>query len=143
MWSHFNTYNESAFENFGVRAFFIVQNNVPTNYETTYKAWDKSDPRLVSQEAADKVVKMNAGDGTVTFMSQIGPAFKWADEFENPSKDALTRPVKILHYCNNLGKRMNIYDNSDYKPNNEWINKLKDENNNYLGVQCKCGTPEF
>merc|ERR1712194_671894 len=80
---------------------------------------------------------MGAGDGTVPWASLLGPIFKWADEF-NP-KDPKTAPVKLIHYCNNLGKRSF----GKYQTDEHWTKHLFARENSYLGLPCTCGTPEF
>jgi len=135
MFKNFNTYNASKFDSLGVRVYFVVQNNVQTQYEIEYTKWDSKDPTVVDQSSSKKI--MAAGDGTVNFMSQLGPAFKWADEFQASPKDQ--RPVKIIHYCNDLGTRIS----NKYQHDPLFDQKLKNNENAYLGIPCKCSSPEF
>jgi len=80
---------------------------------------------------------MGSGDGTVNFVSQLGPAFKWAEEFETSPKDQ--RPVKIIHYCNDLGMRIS----KKYEHDPLFDVRLKNNENAYLGIPCKCSSQEF
>lgn len=96
LWENFGTYKESAFDNFNVTTYFVVQNNIDTAAQKTFTGTVKNNPRLLNQDGTTR--KTIAGDGTVPFMSQLGPAFKWADEFD--AKPSQGKPVKIIHYCN-------------------------------------------
>jgi len=135
MFKNFNTYIESKFDSLGVRVYFVVQNNVKTEIETEYTKWDSKDPTVKDQSSGKK--NMGPGDGTVNFMSQLGPAFKWAEEFETSPKSQ--RPVKIIHYCNNLGRRIS----NRYVHDPLFDQKLKNNENAYLGIPCKCSSLKF
>lgn len=135
MFKNFNTYRESKFENFGVRVYFVVQNNAQTPYQVEYTKWDSKDPTVVDLSNAKKI--MGAGDTTVNFVSQLGPAFKWAEEFETSPKDK--RPIKIIHYCNDLGMRIT----QKYQHDPLFDQRLKNNENAYLGIPCKCSSQEF
>jgi len=134
LWKNWNTYKESAFENFGVLTYFVIQNNLPTPSETKYTGVAK-DGRTLIQEG--KVQLKKPGDGTVPWASLLGPIFKWAEEF-NP-KDPKTAPVKLIHYCNNLGARSVGH----YQTDAHWAKHLFANENSYLGLPCKCGNPSF
>merc|ERR1712021_156843 len=53
--------------------------------------------------------------------------------------DPKTAPVKLIHYCNNLGKRSF----GKYQTDEHWTKHLFARENSYLGLPCTCGTPEF
>lgn len=136
LWKNFSTYKESAFENFNVTTYFVVQNNIETAGPRSFKGVDKKNPKnLIQKGYIDNKIP---GDGTVPFASQLGPALKWAEEFDqNPNK---TKPIKIVHYCNDYFKRAS----NTYKTKEEWTNRLKDQKKNeYLGLNCKCGNTDF
>jgi len=67
----------------------------------------------------------------------LGPAYKWASEFEKAKNNK--KPIKIIHYCNNIAQRSE----NKYKPKKDWIKKLRDDKNQYLGLPCVCGNPKF
>lgn len=134
LWKHWNTYKESAFENFGLTTYFVVQNNLDTPHATTYSGVKKDGKTLIQK---NKKQEMGAGDATVPFASLLGPIFKWAEEY-NP-KDPKTKPVKLIHYCNNLGQRSK----GEYHQTGHWEKELFAKKNSYLGLPCVCGTPSF
>jgi hypothetical protein len=97
LWKNFNTYKESAFENIGLKMYFFMANNLGTPY---FNRYDEKSASELSQPLSTKKIP---GDGTVSLTSQLGPAMKWADEFDSKMPGA--KPVKIVHYCDAIHQR--------------------------------------
>lgn len=128
LWKNFNTYKESAFENFGLKTYFFLANNLGTPY---FNRYDEKSASELSQPLSTVNIP---GDGTVTLVSQLGPAMKWADEFDAKLPGA--NPVKIIHYCNAVHQRAE----GTYNPisDDEWNKKLWSNENAYLDLNCRC-----
>jgi hypothetical protein len=113
----------------------MVQNNLETPHQREYTGVEKDGRKLIQK--GSKSANW-AGDATVPFASLLGPIFKWADEFDS-KKIAGARPVKLIHYCNNLGHRSR----GIYTTNSHWHKEFHANKNSYLGLPCQCGTPSF
>jgi len=130
----FNTYKESAFENLNIPVYNFVANNLSTHYYSTYDELENvTEGTKLSQS---KTTEMISGDQTVPLISQIGPGFKWAEEFT--AKKPRTKPVKFIHYCNALHNRKEkIY--KEIFSEAEWVKELDDQTkNSYLDLDCQC-----
>ena len=128
----FNTHEESAFENINIPAYIFISNFLSTPYYNEYEEPKKEGDRLPQPK---KKIPM-AGDGTVPLISQLGPGFKWATEFE--AKKPNTKPVKIIHYCNSLHKR-SLKKYSELYSDEDWVKELDSETkNSYLDLDCTC-----
>lgn len=105
-----------------------MANNLGTPYYFSYT--EESSSKLSQPKAGKKI----PGDGTVPTVSQLGPAFKWAEEFDRKTRGA--GPVKIIHYCNSVHQRATgKYQEMDDK---EWERKLWSNENAYLDLNCRC-----
>jgi hypothetical protein len=113
----------------------MVQNNLPTAHEKEYTGVEK-DGRTLIQKDSKQI--SSAGDATVPFASLLGPVFKWAEEFDS-KKIPGAKPVKLIHYCDNLGKRSL----GKYQTDAHWHKEFFKNANSYLGLPCQCGTPSF
>merc|ERR1711935_724305 len=130
LYKNFNTYKESAFENIGLKTYIFMANNLGTPYYSTYT--EESASKLSQPIVADLI----PGDGTVPTVSQLGPALKWAEEFDKRVKGA--GPVKIIHYCNSVHRRASgTYEEITDK---EWERKLWSNENAHLDLNCRCSS---
>lgn len=110
-----------------------MANNLGTPY---FNRYDEKSASEVSQPLSTKKIP---GDGTVSLVSQLGPAMKWADEFDSKMPGA--KPVKIVHYCNSVHQRAEgVYKSIS---DDEWNKKLWSNDNAYLDLNCRCSGAEM